>query len=151
MKPPFCVSCIVPICGKVLFVRHTYGVANGRILIPGGYLQEGELPSHAAARELLEETGVTAAPKALFAARCKGTQWILVFTMDYISGEPRSDGHENSEVLLLRPKDAILRPDITNMSRAIMKAYMQNPDRVIPLSEEVPPTYDATKYEFYGV
>ena len=57
---PFAVSCIVPIDGRILFVRHTYGVANGRILIPGGYLQENELPSHAAERELLEETGVTA-------------------------------------------------------------------------------------------
>ena len=151
MKGPFCVSCIVPIDGKILFVRHTYGIAKGRILIPGGYLQEGELPSQAAVRELFEETGVTAKPEALFAARCKGTQWILVFTMEYVSGEPHSDGHENSEVLLLRPKHAILRPDITNMSRAIMKAYVADPNRVIPLSEEVPPTYDATKYEFFGV
>ena len=109
MKPPFCVSCIVPIERKILFVRHTYGVANGRILIPGGYLQDGELPSQAAVRELMEETGVTAVPTGLFSARCKGTQWILVFTMEYVSGKPRSDGHENSEVLLLRPKDAILR------------------------------------------
>lgn len=151
MKGPFCVSCIVPIEGRILFVRHTYGVANGRILIPGGYLQDGELPSHAAARELLEETSITAIPKALFAARCKGTQWILVFTMEYVSGEPKSDGYENSEVLLLRPKDAILRPDITNMSRSIMKAYAADPNRVIPLSEEVPPTYDAAKYEFFGI
>ena len=151
MKPPFCVSCIVPIERKILFVRHTYGVANGRILIPGGYLQDGELPSQAAVRELMEETGVTAVPTGLFSARCKGTQWILVFTMEYVSGKPRSDGHENSEVLLLRPKDAILRPDITNMSRSIMKAYIANPDRIIPLSSEVPPTYDPTKYEFYGI
>lgn len=151
MKPPFCVSCIVPIERKILFVRHTYGVAKGRILIPGGYLQEDELPSQAAVRELYEETGVTAVPKGLFAARCKGTQWILVFTMEFISGQPRSDGHENSEVLLLRPKDAILRPDITNMSRSIMKSYVQSPDRILPLCEEAPPTYDASKYEFYGI
>lgn len=151
MMRPFAVSCLVPIRGRLLFVRHTYGVANGRILIPGGYLQEGELPSHAAERELLEETGVTAKSRGLFAARCKGGQWILVIRMEYVSGEPRSDGHENSEVLLLKPENAILRPDITNMSRSIMKAYIDAPDRVIPLSEEVPPTYDPARYEFYGV
>ena len=63
MTRPHAVSCIVPIEGKILFVRHTYGVAKGRILIPGGYLQEGELPSQAAKRELFEETGVTAEPQ----------------------------------------------------------------------------------------
>ena len=151
MTRPHAVSCIVPINGKILFVRHTYGVAKGRILIPGGYLQEGELPSQAAKRELFEETGVTAEPKALFSMRCKDGQWIMVLTMDYVSGEPHSDHYENSEVLLLRPKDAILRPDITNMSRSIMKAYLADPERVIPLSEEVPPTYDSSKYEFYGI
>lgn len=148
---PFAVSCIVPIEKRILFVRHTYGVANGRILIPGGYLQEGELPAHAAERELMEETGVSAKAKGLFAARCKGGQWILVITMDYIGGEPRSDGHENSEVLLLTPQQAIVRPDITNMSRSIMKAYHADPNCVIPLSEEVPPTYDPDKYQFFGI
>ncbi len=148
---PFAVSCIVPIDGRILFVRHTYGVANGRILIPGGYLQENELPSHAAERELMEETGVTAKARGLFAARCKGGQWILVITMEYIKGTPRSDGHENSEVLLLTPRQAIVRPDITNMSRSIMKAYFADPNRVIPLSEDVPPTYDPEKYQFFGV
>lgn len=148
---PFAVSCIVPIDGRILFVRHTYGVANGRILIPGGYLQENELPSHAAERELMEETGVTAKARGLFAARCKGGQWILVIAMEYIKGTPRSDGHENSEVLLLTPRQAIVRPDITNMSRSIMKAYFADPNRVIPLSEDVPPTYDPEKYQFFGV
>ncbi len=148
---PFAVSCLVPIEGRMLFVRHTYGVAKGRILIPGGYLKEDELPSKAAERELFEETGVTARAEGLFAARCKGGQWILVVKMQYISGEPHSDGYENDEVLLLKPENAILRPDITNMSRSIMKAYIECPDRIIPLSEEVPPTYDPQKYEFYGV
>ena len=119
--------------------------------IPGGYLKEEDLPSQAAARDLLEETGVVAKPRALFSARCKAGQWILVFTMDYVSGMPRSDGYENSEVLLLTPQEAIARRDITNMSRSIMKAYLAQPQRVIPLSEKVPPTYDPEKYEFFGV
>ena len=151
MSRPFAVSCIVPIEGKALFVRHTYGVGKGRILIPGGYLKEDELPSQAASRELLEETGVVAKPRALFSVRAKAGQWILVLTMDYIEGTPKSDGCENSEVLLLTPEEAIVRPDITNMSRSIMRAYLENPDHVIPLSEDVPPTYDPERYEFYGI
>ena len=49
------------------------------------------------------------------------------------------------------PEEAIVRPDITNMSRSIMRAYLENPDRVIPLSVDVPPTYDPERYEFYGI
>ena len=33
----FAVCGIVEIGGKILLVRHTYGTAKGRILVPGGY------------------------------------------------------------------------------------------------------------------
>lgn len=38
----FAVCGIVEIGGKILLVRHTYGTAKGRILVPGGYVREGE-------------------------------------------------------------------------------------------------------------
>ena len=41
----FTVCGIVEIDGKVLLVRHTYGSAKNRILCPGGYVEEGELPT----------------------------------------------------------------------------------------------------------
>ena len=44
--------------GKVLLARHTYGAGKGRLIIPGGYLQNGESPEGALQREFLEETGV---------------------------------------------------------------------------------------------
>lgn len=119
----FTVCGIVEIDGRVLLVRHTYGSAKDRILLPGGYVQEGELPTAAAERELLEETGVTARVKSLMAVQFKPEQWCAVFIMEHISGTPRSDGYENSEVLLLTPEEAITRPDITNMSRELLKAY----------------------------
>ena len=67
----FTVCGIVEINGKVLLVRHTYGSAKDRILLPGGYVHEGELPTAAAERELLEETGVTARVKSLMAVQFK--------------------------------------------------------------------------------
>lgn len=120
----FTVCGIVEINGKVLLVRHTYGSAKDRILLPGGFVQEGELPTAAAERELLEETGVTAKVSSLMSMQFKPEQWCAIFIMEHISGEPRSDGYENSEVLLLDPKEAIERPDITNMSRELLKAYI---------------------------
>lgn len=37
---------------------------------------------------------------------------------------PKSDGYENSEVLLLTAEEAVKRENITNMSHEILKAYM---------------------------
>ena len=44
----FTVCGLLLIDGRVLLVRHTYGTAKDRILLRGGYVQEGELPTAAA-------------------------------------------------------------------------------------------------------
>ena len=56
-KQNFAVCGIVEIDNKILLVRHTYGVAKDRILLPGGYVKENELPTFAVEREIFEETG----------------------------------------------------------------------------------------------
>lgn len=122
----FAVCGIVEIDNKILFVRHTYGTAKDRILLPGGYVKENELPTTAIEREILEETSVICKSKDLFSVQFKTEQWCAVFTADYVSGEPKSDGYENSEVLLLSVDEALSRDDLTNMSREILKAYKEN-------------------------
>ena len=122
----FAVCGIVEIKDKILFVRHTYGVAKGRILLPGGYVKENELPTFALEREILEETNISCKAKDLFSMQFKSEQWCAVFTMEYKSGTPTSDGYENSEILLLSIDEALVREDLTNMSREILKAYKNN-------------------------
>lgn len=122
----YAVCGIVKINEKVLMVRHTYGSAKDRILLPGGYVQEGELPTKAVEREILEETNVTAKAKSIFSVQFKPGQWCVIFLMDYVEGEPESDGYENSEVLLISAEEAVERDDITNLSRAVLKAYLNN-------------------------
>ena len=139
---------LVEIDGKVLLVRHTYGTAKGRILLPGGYVQENELPTAAAERELLEETCVSAKARSLFAMQFKAEQWCAVFKMDYISGVPRSDGYENSEILLLTPEEAVQRQDITNMSKEILKAYMGSHSELMK-SDYVPASADRDSYVMF--
>lgn len=122
----FAVCGILEIDGKILFVRHTYGVAKDRILLPGGYVKENELPLKAIEREIFEETGVVCKSKDLYSMQFKTSQWCAVFTTEYVSGQPSSDGYENSEVLLLSADEALCRDDLTNMSREILKAYKEN-------------------------
>lgn len=137
--------------GRILLVRHTYGTAKGRILLPGGYVREDELPARAAEREILEETGVTVKTASVFAVQFKREQWCIVFTAEYISGKPVSDGYENSKVLLLGAEEAVVREDITNMSREILKAYIRDRDNVLCRGSYIPLNSDQYSYEIYGI
>lgn len=141
---------IVEINSKILLVRHTYGNAKDRILLPGGFVQENELPTSAVEREIFEETGVITKAKSLIAMQFKPEQWCAVFVMDYISGTPKSDGYENNEVLLVTPEDAVKRDDITNMSKEILKAYMNNHSE-LSKSSYIPVSSDKDNYVIFGV
>ena len=145
----FTVCGLLLIDGRVLLVRHTYGTAKDRILLPGGYVQEGELPTVAVEREIFEETGVCAHADSLLAMQFKDDQWCAVFRMEYVEGKPHSDGHENSEVLLLPPEEAVERPDITNMSRAILKAYLKDGGEGLMRSDYISPSSDAAHYTLF--
>ncbi len=57
-----------------------------------------EAPEHAAVRETLEESNVTATVRGLLGyqnLKCKGDDWMaLVFLCDHVSGTPEPDGRE---------------------------------------------------------
>ena len=141
---------IVEIESKILLVRHTYGNAKGRILLPGGFVQENELPTAAIEREIFEETNITAKAESIIAVQFKPEQWCAVFMMEYLSGTPRSDGIENSEVLLLSPEEAVSRNDITNMSREIIKKYLKGYVE-LSKSDYIPCSVDRDNYAILGV
>ena len=76
-------------------------------------------------------------------------QWCAVFTMEYISGEPKSDGYENSEVLLLSVEDALSCDDLTNMSRAILEAYKKKKNG-LPKSDYIAKACTENDYAIFG-
>lgn len=127
----FAASGLVIKDGKVLLVRHTYGSAMGKLLIPGGYCNNGELPEAAAIRECLEETGIHASILSLLAMRFSGKSWYPVFVMRYESGEPVSDGKENSEALFMDIEEAINHPDLTNMTRLCLQMYQKSSETAL--------------------
>ncbi|MEZ3454387.1 MAG: NUDIX domain-containing protein [Oscillospiraceae bacterium] len=142
---------ITEIDGRILLVRHTYGAAKDRILLPGGFVKENELPTVAAEREILEETGVRTRARSLMSVQFKPEQWCAVFIMDYVSGTPKSDGYENSEVLLLSAEEAVGRGDITNLSRELLAAYRDKNYSALEKSGYVPKSSSADNYVIFGI
>ncbi len=59
--PKVTVICIVPRNGKVLMIRRSTDLGYGLWGLPGGYVDRGEVVEVAAAREVLEETGLEVA------------------------------------------------------------------------------------------
>lgn len=106
--------------GKVLLARHSYGAGRGLLIVPGGYLERGESPEDAVRRELLEETGVTVEPERLIAARFNQRDWYMAFSARYISGEARSDGDENSQVLWMDCREAMGRADVPELTKSLI-------------------------------
>ncbi|MBQ9841639.1 MAG: NUDIX hydrolase [Clostridia bacterium] len=146
----FTVCGVVEIKGKILLVRHTYGSAKDRILVPGGYVEENELPHIAVEREILEETGVVTKAKALISIQFKSKQWCPVFICEYISGTPKSDNYENSEILLLDIDEAINRKDITNMSRELLKIYKANKEKALTKNDYLAKDSTEQNYALFG-
>lgn len=109
---------------KVLLARHTYGGGNGKLIVPGGYVENGETPQHALVREYLEETGITIEPENIIGIRFNMHDWYIAFRARYISGEARSDHDENSEVLWVDIEDALNREDVPDLTKKLIQSAL---------------------------
>jgi len=132
---------------KVLLVRQSYGAAKGLLVIPGGYLSEGEMPDKALEREVLEETGVIVSVKDLLAVRFSKKDWWAIFRAEYISGEPASDKNENSEAMFIEIEEALLRDDITSTTKEILVNYKSGGG--LSLSAFCPTGVEPFDYQFF--
>lgn len=118
-------SAIVVRDGKVLMVRHTYGAAKGKLLIPGGFCEEGEMPQTAAEREVREEAGVTVRAGDLAAVRFTTQEVWCIFLAEYVKGEPRSDQRENSEALFLPVEELLSSEEVVETTKELVKAALR--------------------------
>ena len=107
--------------GRVLLARHTYGNGKGKLIIPGGYVKIGELAQDALVREFQEETGVTVKPGRFLGIRFSTKDWYAIFAVDYVEGEARSDGDENSEVVWAKIEDALADDTVPDISKKLIQ------------------------------
>ncbi|MBQ7980371.1 MAG: NUDIX hydrolase [Oscillospiraceae bacterium] len=108
--------------GKVLLVRHTYGAGTGRLIVPGGYIKQGESPIEAVEREVMEETGVTVRTDKIAGIRFNSKDWYVVFTAEYVGSEARSDHDENSEVVWVDVNEAMEREDVPDLTKKLLRS-----------------------------
>jgi len=142
-------SCVVIKEGKVLLVKHTYGAAKGKYLIPGGFSEDGELPQKTAEREVLEETGVSVIAKDFVAVRFTMQEVWCIFNADYVSGEPTSDHGENEEAVFMPIEEALALECVVDTTKEIVKAVLNANKEVLRKSAFVNAKFDSDTWQLF--
>ena len=109
---------------RLLVVKKTYGPWLGLWAIPSGYVEPHESVVETIEREILEETGIRGRSDALVAVRHmvgpEANDTFLVFTMSYVSGEPRPDGVEVSETAFVSHEEIATSRDSAPFTKAML-------------------------------
>lgn len=142
-------SCIVINDDKVLLVKHTYGAAKGKYLIPGGFSKDSEMPQQTAQREVFEETGVSVRAEDLIAVRFTLQEVWCVFSSEYLSGQPISDCMENDEAVFMPIEDALISIDVVETTKQLIKAYLDKNKFVLSKSSFVNKKFDCNSWQLF--
>lgn len=124
----------------LLLVRMAYGPTKGRYMLPGGIVDPGETLDVAVAREVLEETGVTARVFGVCGVRTRhdgpNNDTYVLFLLEPVSGEPVSDGRENEDARYFTLAE-LDRDDVTDLSAYFGRLAMRGELKVMTLSDDV--------------
>lgn len=142
-------SCIVINDNKVLLVKHTYGAAKGKYLIPGGFSEEGELPNKTGEREVLEETSVRVRAKDLIAVRFTTEEVWCIFSAEYLSGVPKSDGLENDAAIFMDISEAVSSDAVVKTTQEIIKAYINSEKHTLKKSGFVNSRFNEDTWQLF--
>lgn len=142
-------SCVVIKDNKVLLVKHTYGAAKGKYLIPGGFSEDGEMPQITAEREVLEETGVNVKANDLMAVRFTAQEIWCIFTAEYLNGTPVSDNCENEEALFMPIDELMTQEDVVETTKEIVKSALDLKKSVLRKSDFVNSRFDSSTWQLF--
>ncbi|MFN7086858.1 MAG: NAD(+) diphosphatase [Burkholderiales bacterium] len=110
--------------GRQLLLTRKPGYAAGRYTVVAGFVEAGETLEHALAREVLEETGVTAGKPLYFGSQ----PWpfpnslVMAFAMEYAGGEVRADGVELEDARWFDIDALPQLPEPVHISRRLIDA-----------------------------
>lgn len=115
---------------SLLVVRMSYGPSAGRWMIPGGLLDPGETLDTAVAREVLEETGITARPVGIAGIRSRSdgpnTDNYVLWLLEPLSGEPTPDEHEIEEARYMPFTEIAEREDVVYLVKYLAARLADN-------------------------
>lgn len=110
--------------GRQLLLTRKPGYATGRYTVVAGFVEAGETLEHAAAREVFEETGVTATNPLYFGSQ----PWpfpnslVMAFSLEYAGGEARADGVEIEDARWFDVDRLPELPEPVHISRQLIDA-----------------------------
>lgn len=85
---------------EVLMIQEAKQMCAGKWYLPAGRMEKGENIIEAAAREVLEETGLDCVPTTLLAVECAGGSWFrFVLTANVVGGELKTPARADKESL----------------------------------------------------
>ena len=120
--PKLAATVVVERDDRVLMVRRAIQPGIGLWSLPGGYVDRGEVVEVAAAREVLEETGLEVDVTGLVGVFSQEGQPVILVTYDSrISGGRTAAGPEIQEVGFFPPEE--LPPLAFSRDREILRAW----------------------------
>jgi 8-oxo-dGTP diphosphatase len=96
VDPKVAAAVLVEQEGRVLLVRRVNEPFRGQWTLPAGFINGGEDPAEAAARECVEETGLSVHVKRVLdiisgKEHPRGADFIIVYQAEVVSGELKAD------------------------------------------------------------
>jgi ADP-ribose pyrophosphatase YjhB (NUDIX family) len=139
------VASLVIDAGRILLVRRMHEPNRGRWTLPSGYVDAEELVHEAAAREVLEETGLRIEPVGVVGLRQRvspnDNNLLLFFLMRPLPEQPAPvpDGVEVDAAIFVPCDDALANPDFIEMNKRVLRKVMADPAAHFS-PEDCPPT-----------
>lgn len=148
-------ACGIVIRGEeALVVKKTYSGLKGQWSFPAGFVQEGETVDEAAVREVLEETGVDAVVRQVAGIRSgvireSISDNMVVFWMDYVSGEPRPQEGEIAETRFMPIRELLTDPLSSTYLKIILPGYAERARGMSGQTYDIDPVFQYTSYKIF--